>query len=83
MNRFMANIRLEGLDMDTRMKLLPAEQEGVKVLEERGVLLHSFIKLDMSGIFMVMVANDEEDFHNQISFLPYYPYMKIELVAIR
>ncbi len=83
MNRFMANIRLEGLDMDTRMKLLPAEQEGVKVLEEKGVLLHSFIKQDMSGIFMVMVANDEEDLHNQISFLPYYPYMKIELVAIR
>ena len=44
MNKFMANIRLEGLDMDTRMKLLPAEQEGVKVLEEKGVLLHSFIK---------------------------------------
>ena len=69
--------------MDTRMKLLPAEQEGVKVLEEKGVLLYSFIKQDMSGIFMVMVANDEEDLHNQISFLPYYPYMKIELVAIR
>ena len=79
----MANIRLEGLDMDTRMKLLPAEQEGVKVLEEKGVLLQSFIKQDMSGIFMVMVANDEDDLHNQISFLPYYPYMKIELVAIR
>lgn len=69
--------------MDTRMKLLPAEQEGVKLLEEKSVLLHSFIKLDMSGIFMVVVANDKEDFHNQISFLPYYPYMKIELVAIR
>ena len=69
--------------MDTRMKLLLAEQEGVKVLEEKGVLLYSFIKQDMSGIFMVMVANDEEDLHNQISFLPYYPYMKIELVAIR
>jgi hypothetical protein len=30
MKKFMLNIQLEGLDSETRMKLLPREQEVVK-----------------------------------------------------
>ena len=83
MLRYMLNIRLEGLDQETRMKLLPAEQEGVRTLEESGVLLASYIKLDMSGIFMVVCGEDESDIHSKLSSLPYYPFMKIEVVPIR
>jgi hypothetical protein len=32
MKKFMLNIQLEGLDSETRMKLLPREQEVVKEL---------------------------------------------------
>ena len=32
----MLNIQLEGLENDTRMKLLPREQELVKELEQNG-----------------------------------------------
>ena len=31
MKKFIVDITLQGLDMETRMKLLPAEQEGVKI----------------------------------------------------
>ena len=79
----MINIQLEGLDTETRMKLLPREQELVKVLEQNGTIVDTFIKLDMSGIFIVMMAADAEDVHAKLSTLPYYPYMKIEMVPVR
>jgi len=83
MKKFMLNILLEGLDNETRMKLLPREQEIVKEMEENGNIVENFIKLDMSGIFMVMMASDTEEVHSLLSTLPYYPYMKIEITPIR
>lgn len=83
MKKFMLNIQLAGLDNETRMKLLPKEQELVKELEQNGTIVDTFIKLDMSGIFMVVMANDTEDLHSKLSILPYYPYMKIEVIPVR
>jgi muconolactone D-isomerase len=83
MKKFMLNILLEGLDNETRMKLLPREQELVKEMEENGTIVENFIKLDMSGIFMVMMASDLDEVHSLLSTLPYYPYMKIEITPIR
>ena len=79
----MLNIQLEGLDNETRMQLLPKEQELVKELEQNGTIVNNFIKLDMSGIFIVMMAENIEDVHAKLSILPYYPYMKIEIVPVR
>ncbi len=83
MKKFIINIQLEGLDNETRMKLLPKEQELVKELEQNGTIVDTFIKLDMSGIFIVMMADDSEDVHSKLSTLPYYPYMKIEIIPVR
>ena len=79
----MLNILLEGLDTETRMNLLPKEQALVKELEENGTIIETYIKLDMSGIFIVMIADDIDDVHSKLSILPYYPYMKIEIVPVR
>ena len=79
----MVDIILQSLDQDTRMNLLPKEQEVVKELEKNGTIVDSFIKLDMSGIYMVVMANDSDDIHAKLSVLPYYPYMKINIVPIR
>jgi muconolactone delta-isomerase len=65
------------------MKLLPREQEVVKELEQDGTIVDTFIKLDMSGIFIIMMAADSDDVHTKLSTLPYYPYMKIKIVPIR
>jgi|UniRef100_UPI0040499D3C muconolactone delta-isomerase len=83
MKKFMLNIQLDGLDNETRMKLLPREQEVVKEMEQQGDIVDTFIKLDMSGIFMTMMATDSEDVHSKLSTLPYYPYMKVEIIPIR
>ena len=83
MKKFMLNILLEGLDNETRMTLLPREQELVKKMEENGTIVDNFIKLDMSGIFMVMMASDLDEVHSKLSTLPYYPYMKIEIMTLR
>ena len=79
----MVNIQLEGLDTETRMKLLPREQELVKELEQNGTIIETYIKLDMSGIYMVIIAADSDDVHSKLSILPYYPFMRIEIVSIR
>ena len=79
----MLNILLEGLDTETRMALLPKEQALVRELEENGTIVDTFIKLDMSGIFMVVVGNDIEEVHSKLSILPYYPFMKIEIIQKR
>lgn len=79
----MVDILLEGLDNETRMNLLPEEQRLVKVLESDGTIVDNFIKLDMSGIYMVVMANDQEDVHARLSILPYYPFMKITITPIR
>jgi muconolactone delta-isomerase len=65
------------------MNLLPKEQALVKELEENGTIIETYIKLDMSGIFILMIANDIDDVHSKLSILPYYPYMKIEIVPVR
>jgi len=83
MKKFMLDIKLEGLDTETRMSLLPREQELVKEMEENGTIVNNFIKLDMSGIYIVMMAEDIEDVHTKLSTLPYYPYMKIVIVPVR
>ena len=83
MKKFMLDIQLEKLDHETRMKLLPREQEVVKELEENGTIVANYIKLDMSGIFIVMMSADTEDVHAILSTLPYYPYMKIEINPVR
>jgi muconolactone delta-isomerase len=83
MKKFMLDIFLEGLDMETRLKLLPKEQEIVKEMEQNGIILNTFIKLDIPGIFIVMMADDADDVHTKLSLLPYYPYMKIEIIALR
>lgn len=83
MKKFMLNIQLNGLDTATRMQLLPKEQEVLHGLEEEGTVVHHFIKLDMSGIYMVVAAADHEEVHTKLATLPYYPYMTIEIVPIR
>ena len=83
MRKFMVDILLTGLDNETRMKLLPKEQEIVKELEQNGTIVDNYIKLDMSGIYMVIMALDTDDVHTRLSALPYYPYMKITIVPIR
>jgi muconolactone delta-isomerase len=83
MQNFMLNITLQGLETETRMQLLPQEQAVVKELEAKGIILHTFIKQDMSGVFMVCSAENEAMLHEQLALLPYYPYMKIELSNLR
>jgi muconolactone delta-isomerase len=83
MKKFMVDIVLQGLDTETRMALLPKEQEIVKELKQAGTIVDDFIKLDMSGIYMVIMAEDQDDVHAKLSALPYYPYMKITMVPVR
>ena len=83
MNKFMIDILLQGLDNETRMKLLPREQEIIKEWENNGTLLASYIKGEIAGIYLVLMANDKSDVDKKLSTLPYYPYMKIEVIALR
>lgn len=83
MNRFMIDILLQGIDDETRIKLLPKEQEIIKEWEGNGTLLASYIKGKTAGIYLVLIANDEEDADKKLSTLPYYPYMKIDIIALR
>jgi len=83
MNKFMIDILLQGIDNETRIKLLPREQEMIKEWEDNGTLLASYIKADTAGIYLVLMANDKKDADKKLSTLPYYPYMKIERIALR
>ncbi len=79
----MIDILLQGLDNETRMALLPKEQEIIKEWEDNGTLLASYIKADTVGIYLVLLANDISDADKKLSILPYYPYMKIEIMTLR
>jgi muconolactone delta-isomerase len=83
MKKFMIDILLQGIDDETRMRLLPKEQEIIKEWEDNGTLLASYIKSDIAGIYLVLMANDKEDADKKLSMLPYYPYMKIEIFSLR
>jgi muconolactone delta-isomerase len=83
MNKFMIDILLQGLDNETRMKLLPREQEMIKEWEDNGTLLASYIKGETAGIYLVLMANDKSDVDKKLSTLPYYSYMKIEVIELR
>jgi len=83
MKKFMIDILLQGIDDETRIKLLPREQEIVKEWEDNGTLLASYIKADTAGIYLVLMANDSSDADKKLSTLPYYPYMKIEIISLR
>jgi muconolactone delta-isomerase len=79
----MIDILLQGIDDETRIKLLPREQEIIKEWEENGTLLASYIKGETAGIYLVLIAKDKVDADKMLSTLPYYPYMKIEIIALR
>lgn len=83
MRTFMIDILLQGLDDETRMRLLPEEQAIIKAWLADGTLLASYIKQDVAGIYLVLKANDAQDADTKLSTLPYYPYMKIAMVALR
>ncbi len=83
MNTFMIDILLQGIDQETRLKLLPREQEIIKEWEDNGTLLASYIKSDTAGIYLVLKAKDKLDADIKLSTLPYYPYMTIDIIALR
>ena len=83
MNTFMIDILLQGIDQETRLKLLPREQEIIKEWEDNGTLLASYIKSDTAGIYLVLKAKDKLDADKKLSTLPYYPYMTIDIIALR
>ena len=83
MKKFMIDILLQGIDNETRMRLLPREQEIIKEWEGNGTLLGNYIKADTAGIYLVLMAEDKEDADKKLSTLPYYPYMKIEIMTLR
>jgi len=83
MKKFMIDILLQGIDDETRMKLLPKEVEMIKAWEEEGTLLANYIKADTPGIYMVLMAEDKEDADKKLATLPYYPYMKIDIMTLR
>jgi len=83
MKKFMIDILLQGIDNETRMKLLPREQEIIKEWEDNGTLLANYIKADSAGIYLVLMADDQAQADKKLSTLPYYPYMKIEIIALR
>jgi muconolactone delta-isomerase len=83
MKKFMIDILLQGIDDETRMKLLAREQEMIKEWEDNGTLLASYIKGDIAGIYLVLMAEDKTDADKKLSSLPYYPYMKIEIMTLR
>lgn len=83
MRRFMVDIHLYGIDDETRTRLLPREQEMIKEWAENGTLLASYIKQEVTGIYLVMTGDDAKNVDSTLSTLPYYPYMKIEITALR
>ena len=83
MNKFMIDILLQGIDDEVRMKLLPKEQEMIKEWEDKGILLANYIKAETAGIYLVLMAEDKVDADKKLSTLPYYPYMKINIIALR
>ncbi len=83
MKKFMIDILLQGIDDETRMNLLPKEQEMIKEWEDNGTLLAMYIKADTAGIYLVLIAEDKSDAEKKLSMLPYYPYMKIEIMTLR
>lgn len=83
MKKFMIDILLQGIDDETRNRLLPREQEIIKEWEDNGTLLASCIKSDAAGIYLVLMAEDKADADKRLSTLPYYPYMQIEIMTLR
>jgi hypothetical protein len=83
MKKFMIDILLQGIDDETRVKLLPREQEILKEWEANGTLLGTYIKADIAGIYLVLTASDKADADKKLSTLPYYPYMKIDIMTLR
>ncbi len=79
----MIDILLQGIDNETRLKLLPKEQEMIKEWEDNGTLLASYIKADIPGIYLILMADDKLDADKKLSTLPYYPFMKIEIMSLR
>ncbi|MEI6312790.1 MAG: muconolactone Delta-isomerase family protein [Bacteroidota bacterium] len=55
----------------------------IKEWEENGSLLAFYIKADIAGIYLVLQATDKADVDKRLSTLPYYPYMKIEIMTLR
>jgi hypothetical protein len=64
MNKFMIDILLQGIDSETRINLLPKEQEIIKEWELNETLLGSYIKAEPAGIYFVLASPNPDGYIN-------------------
>lgn len=82
MKRFLAQVRLVGLDQAQVLSSAKEEMEAVQQLQDRGVIEHIFVRADFSGSYIIGLAESVEAFDKALSELPLYPHMKIEIVPL-
>lgn len=80
--RFMAVVRLSGLDRDAVIATMPAEDAVVRELMDEGIVTSLFVRGDLSGAFIVGSAQDEESYRLSLSRLPLFPHMNIDIVPL-
>jgi muconolactone delta-isomerase len=84
--QFMASISLDTTRRSEVERLIPAESERVRELQHQGVLDALYVP-DGSGapasLWVVLNGDSRDAVQRVIENLPLYPYMQVDLVALR
>lgn len=83
MNKFMVEIKLENLPMDKIGELAPPEDAMIKEMIDAGVIEKGYVLSDLSGAYIVINAEHEQDATEHLEKLPMFPYMRIEFKQIQ
>jgi muconolactone delta-isomerase len=84
--QFMATISLDTTRRSELERLIPAESERVRELQQLGVLEALYVP-DGSGapaaLWVVFKGDSRDAVQRVIESLPLYPYMQVDLVPLR
>jgi muconolactone delta-isomerase len=82
MKKFMVSV-LEDIAPELAAKLQPKENKIVGGWRESGMMLTMYFRADSLGLFGVMQAESADVILEHMKTLPFYPYMKIDIVELR
>lgn len=83
MNQYMIEIKMVSISLEKVKELAGPEDAKVAEMMKAGIVKHGYVRADLSGAYMVIVAEDEDDVRAQLSTLPMYEYMQLAIVPIR
>ena len=80
--RMMIVIQFDPQHFEEMSALIPQEQEHLRELMSSGIVEAIYVSADRAVVWLIMKGESKEQFEQNLSAFPLYPYMKPQFVPL-